>query len=379
MKRYISALCVLLSGMLLYTSCLKSDNDSYDVTVYDDMAITGFSLSTVNRYIHTTSKSGSDSIYKKTLTSTSLPTFTIDQTLNKIYNTDSLPKDCDLKHVLATISSSTYSGDIVLKTIVGDTLYTYSSSDSIDFTQSREIRVYNNSLQKYRSYEVAINQHKVETNKILWEQMSTQDYPADETTGKWEKIVADAGLGTFIGTGTKEAYAFNADRTKIMVSKDEGVTWVPDSIDGGGLLLPTGNIAFVSYPFASNDDTDYQLLVGNFSEGETYCSVWRKVAEYAAGSQPCKWVNIPVEGYNPYALPASSDYCLVYFHGQVLAISPSDIRYCLDGGITWRTSDKFALPADTNFSDVEATTDAEGALWLRDNDTNTVWRGILVE
>ena len=38
MKRYIYVLCVVLSSMLLYTSCLGS-NDSTEITVYDDMAI----------------------------------------------------------------------------------------------------------------------------------------------------------------------------------------------------------------------------------------------------------------------------------------------------------------------------------------------------
>lgn len=378
MKRYINVLCVVLSGMLLYTSCI-SDNDSYEMTVYDDMAITGFSLATVNRYLHTTSKSGGDSIYKKTLTVK--PTFTIDQKQNKIYNTDSLPKDCDLKHVLATITASTYSGTIVLKTVVGDTLYQYASSDSIDFTQPREIRVFNNSLEKYRTYTVTINQHQVETNKILWEARPADAYPTDEAAEALKQRAADAGLGDFIGAGRQEAYAFNADRTKIMVSKDDGATWTADSIDGDLSLLPKGTFAFVSYPFAPNEDTDYQLLVGAPTEGESACWVWRKIAEYAEGSMTSKWVYIPVESYNYYFLPATQDLSLVYFHGNVLAIGATGIRYSRDGGITWYTSDSFTLPDTDNdaFQKVEAAIDADGALWLKDIDTNSVWRGVLVE
>lgn len=378
MKRYIYALCVVLQSMLLYTSCLSSDSSS-DITVYDDMAIKSFSLTTVNRYIHTTSKSGGDSIYKKTLTTK--PTFTIDQTLHRIYNTDSLPKDCDLQHVLVSIAGTTYSGSIYIKSAISDTLTAYSSSDSIDFSQTREIRVYNNTLQTYRAYEVTLNQHQVETDKILWEKAPSETFPAEDVTEPLKQYAADAGLGDFIGAGRQEAYAFNKDRTQIMVSKDYGVTWEADTMDGDPSLLPTGEFSFVSYPFASNEDTDYQLLIGSLAEGEEYCSVWRKVAEFAEDSEACKWVNIPVEGYNRYYLPNVSGYSLVYFHGLVLAISPSDIRYSRDGGITWQNSDNYVLPTgdDGAAHHFQAVTDDEDVLWLKDLDTEDVWRGILVE
>jgi len=377
MKRYLFVLCITLSSVLLYTSCLGSDNN-YEVTTYDDMAITGFSLSLVNQYIHTTSKSGNDSVYKATLKT--IPTFTIDQNQYKIYNTDSLPKDCDLKHVLASISSSTYSGTIYIKSIVSDTLWTYSSSDSIDFSQPREIRVYNNTLEKYRTYEVTLNQHQVETGTILWKKMSAESYPVNTEKEKWEKLVTDAGLKSFIGAGTKEAYAFSQDG-KIMITKDEGITWTPDNLDDDISLLPKQDIAFVSYPFAPNEETDYQLLAGIIEEGEIISVVWRKIAEYGEGSQACKWVYLPYEEYNRYYLPATPSLSLVYFHDKVLAISADTIRFSQDGGITWHTSDQFTLPdgGDTLFQNVEAVTDDEGALWFKDKDTNEVWRGVLVE
>ena len=377
MKRYIFVLCITLLSVLLYTSCLGSDN--YEANTYDDMAITGFSLSTVNRYIHTTSKSGGDSVYKKVLKPT--PTFTIDQSQYKIYNTDSLPKDCDLKHVLATISGSTYSGNIYIKSIASDTLYLYSSSDSIDFSQTREIRVYNNTLEKFRTYEVTLNQHQVETGTILWEKMPAESYPVDTEKERWEQIVAaNTNLKSFIGAGTKEAYAFSQDG-RIMVTKDEGATWAPDSLDDDMSLLPRQSIAFVSYPFAPNEETDYQLLAGIIDEGEVISVVWRKIAEYSEGSQACKWVCLPYEEYNNYYLPAMTGLSLVHFHNYVLAIDSNNIYASRDGGITWRTSDMFPLPDNGKdyFYHVEAMTDAEGALWFKDLDTNNVWRGILVE
>ena len=146
-------------------------------------------------------------------------------------------------------------------------------------------------------------------------------------------------------------------------------------------MLPKQDIAFVSYPFAPNEDTDYQLMAGTTEEGEITCSIWRKIAEYADGSQASKWVQLPTEAYNRYYLPAMVGFSLVHFHGYVLAISSNTIYGSRDNGITWRTSDMFPLPGngETYFYNVEAVTDAEGALWFKDLDTNNVWRGVLVE
>lgn len=378
MKRYIHALCITLSSVFLFASCLSSD--STEVVVYDDMAITGFSVAKINRYVHTTSKSGADSIYKKDLTN--FPTFSIDQINYKIYNTDSIPSDCDVKHVLAAISTSTYSGSVYIKSLISDTLWVYSTTDSIDFSQPREIRVYNNTFEKYRAYEVKINRHQVETDKILWEKMSAEDYPRNEAKARWEEIVAATeGLGKFIGATDHEGYAFSADGQQIMISRDEGTTWEPDIVDGDMAWLPKDDIAFVSYPFAPNDDTDYQLMAGTTVEGEIACSVWRKIAEHAEGSQTSKWVQLPIEEYNRYYLPAMTGFSLVYFHGYVLAVNSNSIYCSRDGGITWRILDKFSLPVngETYFYNVEAMTDEEGTLWFKDLDTNNVWRGVFVE
>ena len=372
MNKYITALCALITGTMLLSSCLGSGDD--DVTYYNDTAITGFTLSTVNRYIHATTTSGKDSVYKRTLSNP--VTFSIDQYKKTIFNLDSLKADCDLSHVLVTISAKN-SGYIVIKSMTSDTLYSYSSSDSLDFSKPREIRVYANDGSGYRAYQVAINKHQTETNKLLWEKMPAGSYPVDAKKAKWEKIVADAGLARFIGAGTKEAYAYDEDG-QLMVTTDEGATWNPDSLDESSLLLPKENIAFVSYPYAANEETDYQILAGSLEEGEIASTVWRKIAEYADNSQPGKWAFISTEVFNRYYLPATNSLSLVWFHGQVLAISSSWIRSTIDGGITWKLSSGLQLPAD-DLIEVEARTDDEGALWLKDKNSGKVWRGTMVE
>ena len=373
MNKYITTLCALITGTMLLSSCLGSGDD--DVTYYNDTAITGFTLSTVNRYIHATTTSGKDSVYKRTLSNP--VTFSIDQYKKTIFNLDSLKADCDLSHVLVTISAKN-SGYIVIKSMTSDTLYSYSSSDSLDFSKPREIRVYANDGSGYRAYQVAINKHQTETNKLLWEKMPAGSYPVDAKKAKWEKIVADAGLAHFIGAGTTEAYAYDQEG-RLVMTKDEGATWTVEELDYDMSLLPKESVAFVSYPYNGYLDTDYQILAGVSKEGEIGCSVWRKIAEYSEGSTPGKWVYVPYEPYNRYKLPAMIDFSLVWFHGYVMAINSNEILITHDGGITWKTMTSIKLPTDASLTSVEASTDDNGVLWLKDKNTDEVWRGTFVE
>ena len=78
--------------------------DDNDVVYYDDTAITSFSLGTMNRYVHTKSSTGADSVYKTTYSGSNYA-FYIDQLTCEIYNVDSLPKGTDAAHVITTIST----------------------------------------------------------------------------------------------------------------------------------------------------------------------------------------------------------------------------------------------------------------------------------
>lgn len=381
MKKFLYTLCFTMVSSWGLLSCL-GDSTTQEVTVNDEMAITYMKILAVNRYIHTISKSGNDSVYKATITSSSaLPAFTIDHENKRIFNTDSLPYDTDLSRVVIQLSASTYTNTLYVKSLVGDTLFFYSNTDSIDFRTPREIRAYNYGQDKYRAYTVSINKHQVETKSIIWELMSPDTkFPEDETRKHWEQAVEFAGLDKFIGYGTKEGYAYD-EEGKIMVSSDEGVTWEHDSLGDDPSILPTNVFSFTSFEQATNEETDYQLLVGTISEEDSLCTVWRKIAEYAERRIPSKWVNIEMEYYNKYALPAMTDLHLVTFHGTVLAIGSAESIYTTrDGGITWKVYDKFKFPDDYTYpTSVEVFVDDDDYLWLKDNDLNIIWRGVLVE
>ena len=358
MKRFLYTLCIAIVSSWGLLSCL-SDSDTTEYTMYDDTAITQMQILSINRYIHTTTTAGKDTTYKKTITSSSntLPGFTIDQEKKTIYNTDSLPYDADLSRVVILLTGSTYTGQIYVKSLANDDLFPYSSSDSIDFNSPREIRAYNNDLTKYRAYTVSVNKHQVVTNAIIWEKMPNAEFP-----------------------GSGEGYAYDADG-KLMVSRDGGTTWNPDNVIEDGLLLPRRTFSFTSYPQVTNDSTDYQLLVGTVSEKDSICTVWRKIAEYSERSIPSKWVNIPMEYYNNYALPVFPNLHLVNLHGNILAFgSTKSIYNTRDGGITWKVSDKFKYPKDYTYpSNMEVLVDYDDYLWLKDNDQNIIWRGQLID
>jgi hypothetical protein len=353
-------------------------DDSNSSTVYDDMAITAFKLTTVNRYLHTTTKAGKDSVYKKALSNP--VNFIIDQTTYEIYNTDSLPYGCDVKHVLATISSKN-NGQIMIKSVVGDTLKFFSSTDSIDFTKPRQVQVYTSDLQKYRTYTVKVNVRQYDNSEMIWELKSLEDLPidgADIYYEEWSKKVKAAGLREFIGEGTVEAYAYSNDGT-LMVSTDDGLTWNPDSIGGNASLLPTSDVEFLSLPFAVNDSTDYQLLVGSNENDTNHSVVWRKVAEFGYDFDPCKWVQITFTHYNNYALPKLKNIDLIYYNGLVLAIgSDKKIYQSRDKGITWKTSSAYQLPKSLESDDFVAFTDGE-YIWVYGKDNGEVWRGLKID
>ena len=378
MKRYFSTLCMMLAGALLMTSCLK-DNDTDTTQYYTNTAIALFKLSSINRQIHTTTAAGKDSVYKKAISDPAV--FTIDQAQRKIYNTDSLPSDCDLTRVLATINTVN-AGTVVINYADkngNDSLMYYSSTDSIDFTKMKDLRVYSQKGDSYRMYSVTINVHKAETDKMLWQEMTTDDLPTDAKMAMWEDKAAAAGMKQLIGYGTTEGYAFATDGA-LMVSKDNGATWAADEIDEDAAWLPTDNIAFTSWPFAVNDSTDYQMMIGTSDKSDKACVVWRKIAEYAKHSSPSKWVLIPIDSQGEFYLPKMEHLNVVNFNGVVLAIGNNkNIYVSRDQGITWKTTTNYTLPDALGTNNLYATTDDSGYLWLVGKDTGEVWRGTIIE
>ena len=377
MKRYIYTLCVILVGSSCLLSCMKSNDDT--IVTYYETAITNMQLSAVNRNIQTKTSSGKDSSYVKKLTT--FPKFTVDHVNGRIFNADSLPNDCDLSHILVTLTASSYTGALFIKALENDNLVYYNSTDSIDFTSPREFRAYNTDGTLYKSYQITVNKHQVLTDKLIWEERPLSEFPTKqaEEEAKWKKIVEEAGLKTFIGAARKEAYAYSYDN-KLMVTRDNGSIWLEDNVNSDPSLLPLNSLSFVYYPTKIDLEDDYVLMVGNNNEEDFSCTIWRKIVEDSKYGILGEWVNMPIESYNRYTLP-SMPQSMVYFNHAVLAFCPLDGIYeSRDGGITWKSyPDIYVLPnKDGELLNFAVTTD-NGDLWFMDKDEGKVWRGYILE
>lgn len=368
----------MLTAALLCTSCL-SNNDDSDVTYYNDTAIASVTLTVVNRYVHTTSSTGADSIYKTTVST--LPKMTINQyeqdgKMPCIYNTDSLTSDCDLEHVLLSITTIN-SGIVVVKSLTSDSLSYFSSTDSLDVSVPREIRVYAQNYSSYRSYELRVSKHEGKSGQLIWSKTDATEFPEQSQKQALREKASQAGL-SYIGNGTATVYAYSAEG-QLMMSRDNGATWAADSIDDEQSLLPTQTFAFTSFPYDKSQQTDYQLLVGPIGE-QTACSVWRKIDDYDTDYvMPSHWSYMPLESYNLYYLPNEGPLALAYYNGHVLAFNGDlQVYETLDKGITWKVSSKWAFPDDCFSANVEVD-ERDGILWLRNNDSGEVWRGYYIE
>ena len=170
-------IAVFFAATSIMTSCL--DNDVDQITYTSETSITGFSLGTLHIDRVGKDQNGEDSAYVDTLDCSNYP-FTIDQINRTITNKDSLPVGT---HIDKVITSITYDAGMLAYKPKGserDTIWT--STDSIDFTDPVEFKVYAYSGVEGKPY--------------------TQQYPIDssnpmvskeiDVSALWKKIVHNA-------------------------------------------------------------------------------------------------------------------------------------------------------------------------------------------
>ena len=370
MKRIFQAFCGLFAAGLLLTSCLNSDEVT--VSLYDDMSIQSFTLGTLNRYLHTTSSAGEDSVYKVTYAAGSYK-MNINQLEHTISNVDSLLTGTDMAHVICNVTTKN-NAYVYVKSLTSDSLaYLNSGTDSIDFTQPRVFRVYAIDGSGPRDYTVSLNVRTQEAGVFSWTEATAADFPTsvDDTT---VREAAEAVGLTYIGSTTPEAYAIDADGI-MMKSTDKGATWQEDVLDTNAAWLPQDNRAYVSWNLDAR--TDYALLAGqNQAVSDSTMVLWRKLADYDGRGQ---WVYMLLDEANPYYLPKMDNVALVYYNGAVLAFGSNENVYVSrDQGITWKTTSTYSFPDGFNAgSQFKATTDKEGYIWLMNTASGQTWKGRL--
>lgn len=206
MRKKFAYLVLAVASALTFSSCL-SDNDDTEYTYYSDTAITAFTLGTVNRYLTEKKTDGNDTTISSTVTGSSYA-FVIDQAKGQIYNPDSLPYGCNVKAVLATITSKN-SGYVYIKSLTSDSLTYYQSSDSIDFSQPRTVRVLAQDALNYRDYTVTVNVHKEKSGEFRWSQMAALPYDLSGATSLKAATRGDSLFLMACVNGTTSFYLYN--------------------------------------------------------------------------------------------------------------------------------------------------------------------------
>lgn len=440
---------ILFASSFMFASCFDTDEEEY--SFYGDAAVSAFSLGTMNQYLYTKDSNGEDSLYKETYTGSDY-TFYIDNVNGKIYNPDSLPYGTDAAHVIANITAKN-GGFVVLKAVDSDNLedYTYYvSTDSIDFSVPRSIRVYSQSGENYRDYAVTVNVHREYGDSLKWHEApqhtafarlaamrcvacgdnifllgndggATSVYTINRLTGTewggcgvtfgadayanavvkdgqvylldggvlyssadgqdWTQAAAVSGPDRLVGASSAEMYGLG-NGGRLMVSRDNGVTWQEDEIDDWPAPVPDADINYTCRPLQTNDGVERVMLAGrNSGSGEV--AVWTKIVDSSGQNQKSyPWTYVDAAGGNRYTLPALGGLTILDYDGNALAFGKetssalSGFLVSRDDGITWKSDGTYYYPADFAGSGAfAAAVDADNHIWLVDGSTGRVWKG----
>ncbi|MBO4598597.1 MAG: hypothetical protein J5676_12125 [Bacteroidaceae bacterium] len=379
MRKLISIVFSLLSISLIFTSCLKNDDE--ETTYSSECVITSYSLGTLNKYRTVTASDGSDSIVKDTVTGSNYK-FTIDQRNLTIYNTDSLPVGTDISKVVAKISATGYAVTFTRN----DSILTFSSTDSLDYTKQLQFTVHANDGLASKTYTVKLNVHQTYTDSLMWSKSTVSNFPASQlesmksvynngkiivlgikngalvmteassdNTDSWSALATANGISgtadinnivTFGGkiyiVAGKQMYASEngKDWTAVEGSNNVSRLLATSSYEMFGVIdgnfasysngewvvsgntdienLPETCVAFSSKKMKHNATMEKVVLTGINESNDSCGVVWNKVsAEQAYARQD--WSYLPVEYINVYALPRLANLSVLSYNGELYA------------------------------------------------------------
>ena len=331
MKRKFFAFIALISATLSLSSCLSSDDETVEYT--HDTAITAFSLGSLDRWSKTTA--GKDTLLKANVTGSNYK-FYIDQAQRKIYNPDSLPCGVRDTAVLATITAKNSSPMVWMDIDKTDSITGYySSSDSVNFSKPRLLRVYSNDLTAYATYEVTVNIHQQLPYEFHWSTLAQQNAQLAALTD--QKALA---VGSYVYVFGKTAESMKVYRSAIT--------------DGANWATVTPNVSFDKDDFQNAVALDGKIYM--LSNGKIYSSTdgaeWSQVAENASLKQ---------------LIGASSQYLYAY--------DATGIQVSKDKGQTWTEetldADASLLPSHNismNVSSILSTKNAEHLMLMGTRD-----------
>ena len=150
--------------MLLTASCSSSDNN---ITPSDQVGITAATFGTLRR------QSTTGSSYSTYVPSSATYPIFIDHIKGEIYNPDSLPVRTIPSKILLTLSFKNNSSGVLESVEKKDSFaQTYYSTDTLDFSKPRKIRVTSSDRAHSRDYTIDIRIHKVGVDSLKWTRMN---------------------------------------------------------------------------------------------------------------------------------------------------------------------------------------------------------------
>lgn len=162
----IALILALLAGFAL-TSCDTTSDIEYEVS--RNCYVSGVTLGSLNRTMHTTSSTGADSTYVVSVSGSNYPMY-IDQISNRIYNADSLPVGTDItKTVFSSLSAS---GSVSIKTLTENKDTLFATTDSTDFSSPRIITAYSTDGTLKRDYIMEVRVHQEEADSCVWQRIA---------------------------------------------------------------------------------------------------------------------------------------------------------------------------------------------------------------
>lgn len=333
MKRKFFAFIALITATLSLSSCLSSDETTVEYT--HDTAITAFSLGSLDRYTKT--KAGKDTLLKANVKGSDYK-FYIDQAQRLIYNVDSLPCGVRDTAILATISSKNNSPILLMDINKTDSVAAYySSSDSINFSKPRFIRVYSSDYSAYAEYKVDVNVHKELPYEFKWHELAQNN----------SQLAAFSDLKAVACGDDIYVFGKTAEGTKVLKSAiNDGSAW--------SSIMMNVNL--------SRDA--YQSAVA--LEGKLYISDGGKVY---ASADAARWELVSSENEDVKQLIGASSKNL-YAYNTAAGISVSK-----DKGVSWEQekldTDKAYLPTQNismNVAGVLSAKDVENVMLLGTRD-----------
>lgn len=163
-NRFATYLAVFVMAFVAL-SCSNDGDEELSPYAY----IKAFSIGDIKSSYPEFTENGEDTLVVKTISGSSLP-FTINQTTCEIFNKDSLPFSTDVSKIVMDMSVE---GSVKIYDETNSKYESLLTTDSVDCTYPRVLRVTSLDGNYYQDYTVTVNVHKVDPERLVWNGIET--------------------------------------------------------------------------------------------------------------------------------------------------------------------------------------------------------------